>query len=172
MLKTLVKTAVVAAALCIVSPFSIVLPFTLVPFSLGVLAVLLCGYVLGPKWGAAAVAVYIALGAVGLPVFSNFSGGLQKLVGPTGGYLLGYFPLVLLAGLASRREKQVARLSLLFAGLVLMYVPGMVWFAAVQKVTLGAAFTLTVLPFIAFDGLKAVAASFVGPVLKRQLGRL
>lgn len=90
---SLCVTALFAAILAVLSPLSIPLPFTPVPLSLGTFAVYLAAAAGGVRWGTLSVAVYLLLGAVGIPVFAGYSGGLQVLVGPTGGYLIGYLPL-------------------------------------------------------------------------------
>lgn len=74
---------VLAAVLCIIGPFAI--PIGPVPITLATFGIILTGYVLGPKFGALSVGVYILLGTIGLPVFSGATGGLGKILGPAGG---------------------------------------------------------------------------------------
>ena len=93
----IVLVGVFAAVLAVLSQISIPLPSG-IPVTLQTFAVALCGYALGWKRGLLATAVYVALGLVGLPVFSGFSGGLGKLAGPTGGYILGFLAIAGLAG--------------------------------------------------------------------------
>ena len=76
-------------------------PFSPVPFTLQVPAVVLSGLLLGPRYGALAQAIYLLVGAVGVPVFAEFKGGLGVLLGPTGGYLLSYPIAAAVAGLAT-----------------------------------------------------------------------
>lgn len=99
---SLCVTALFAAILAVLSPLSIPLPFTPVPLSLGTFAVYLAAAAGGVRWGTLSVAVYLLLGAVGIPVFAGYSGGLQVLVGPTGGYLIGYLPLAFFGRAAHR----------------------------------------------------------------------
>ena len=80
-------TALMAAVTCILAPMSI--PIGPVPISLTNLAIYLSLYLLGWKWGTVSYLVYVVIGAVGVPVFSGFTGGLGKLAGPTGGYIAG-----------------------------------------------------------------------------------
>ena len=80
--------AIMAAVMCVLGPLSI--PVGPVPISLLTLAIYLAAYVLGAKGTTLSVCIYILLGAVGLPVFSGAAGGLAKIAGPTGGYILGY----------------------------------------------------------------------------------
>ena len=90
--------AVMAALLCVAGPLTV--SIGPIPLSLATFVVYMAGAVLGAKRGTLAVAVYLLLGLVGLPVFSGFTGGLQKLIGVTGGYLVGYLPCALITGLA------------------------------------------------------------------------
>ena len=87
-LRALTMTALFAAILAVICPISI--PIGAIPITFSLLVVYLAGGLLGPGLGTLAVLVYLALGAVGLPVFSGMQGGLAKLMGPTGGFLWGY----------------------------------------------------------------------------------
>ena len=89
-LRFLTTTALFAALLCVTAPFSI--SIGPIPISLATFTVYVAALVCGWKGGCLAVAAYLVLGAVGLPVFSGFMGGFERLVGPTGGYLIGYIP--------------------------------------------------------------------------------
>ena len=94
--------ALFAALTAVCSQIMIPLPFTPVPINLALLAVFTCGGVLGAKRGALAILVYILLGAVGVPVFVGLGAGLGILAGPTGGYIVGYIPAVIVFGLLCR----------------------------------------------------------------------
>ena len=100
-LRLTVKAALFAAMLCVLSPLTI--PAGAVPFSLSLAAVYLCGAFQTPLYAVASTVCYLILGACGLPVFSNFSGGIGKLIGPTGGYLFSY-PLPHRRAAAKRRR--------------------------------------------------------------------
>jgi len=103
------------------------LPMWPVPATLQTLAVLLLGALGGPRLGAASVALYLAEGAAGLPVFAGGAGGLAVLAGPTAGYLLGFLPAAWLAGLAGRGlARQVLVLT---AAHLLLFIPGIAWLA-------------------------------------------
>src|ERR671920_2534163 len=103
------RTALMAAATGVAAQIAIPLPFSPVSFTLQVLAVILSGLLLGPRYGALAQVVYVLLGAVGLPVFAQFSGGLGVVLGPTGGYLLSYPIAAAVAGLASNATRSADR---------------------------------------------------------------
>ena len=94
--RRLTLCAVMAAVMCVLAPISI--PIGPVSITGGTLAIYLTVYLLGGVWGAASTLVYLLVGMVGLPVFSNYMGGINRLAGPTGGYLIGYLPMALLAG--------------------------------------------------------------------------
>ena len=95
-IRFLTGTALMTAALCVLGPMS--LPIGPVPITLTNLTIYFFLYILGTKQSAAAYLVYLLVGMAGLPVFSGYSGGLQKLAGPTGGYLIGFIPMILMAG--------------------------------------------------------------------------
>ena len=93
---TLVAIALMTAVICVLAPLS--LPIGPVPISMATLVLFLSIYVLGWKKATISVCLYILLGLVGVPVFSGFTGGVSKLAGATGGYIVGYIPMVALAG--------------------------------------------------------------------------
>ena len=97
-IQDLTLIALMAALTCILGPMSIALPFTPVPISFTNLVIYFSIMVIGMKRGTISYLVYLLIGAVGLPVFSGFSGGLAKLAGPTGGYLVGFIFLALISG--------------------------------------------------------------------------
>lgn len=176
----MIFTAIMAAIICVCAPFSI--PGLIVPISLATFAVYVAGGVLGAKRGALAVLVYILIGAVGLPVFSGFSGGLAKLFGVTGGYIIGYIPCALLSGLLYDRVKKIWALPLgMAAGTAECYIFGTVWF--ILSTTLAAGRPLTgaavaaavmncVVPFLVGDAIKIAAACAVVIPLKNELTRI
>ncbi len=152
-----VLTGVFAALLAVLSQIAIPLP-TGVPITLQTFAVALCGYVLGPGMGALSVGVYLALGAVGLPVFAGFSGGVGAFVGMTGGYLWAFLPMAYLCGLGAAQGKKLVALALSVAGLAVCHVCGAVQFALVQSVSPLQAFLIASLPYLLKDVVSVVAA--------------
>jgi len=140
------------------------LPFSPVPIVLQNFFIFLAALVLEPAWAVIAVIVYLALGAIGLPVFSGGSGGLARLVGPTGGYLVAYPFAALLASLISRRgsrRRWKDALALILASL-LIYALGVAWLRHVLDSSWGKAALIGLLPFIPGDALKIAAAVLVG----------
>ena len=162
--------ALMAAVICVLGPLSLAIPVSPVPISLANLAILFTAYVLGAKRGAVSVLIYLLLGLVGLPVFSGFSGGAGKLLGPTGGYLIGYLFLAVIAGLFIERS---ANRGLHFLGMCLgtavLYVFGTAWLARVAGMSFSAALGAGVIPFIPGDLAKMVIVLIVGPEIRKRL---
>lgn len=169
--RGMVFMAIFAAIICIAAPFSVqVGP---IPITLATFAIYLAGAVLGGKRGMIAVIVYIMLGAAGLPVFSNFNGGFSALLGPTGGYIIGYVPLVFLTGIFAEMnsKKHWAMVIGMVLGTVALYTFGTAWFMIMTGSGLGRALSLCALPFIPGDGLKIVCVTAVAMPLKEKLNR-
>ena len=162
-------TAVMAALIAVVSPFSI--PAGEVSFTLCTLLLYLSPYILGWRRAALATLIYIMLGMVGMPVFSGFRGGFGVLAGPTGGYVLGYIPMVIVGGLFIQHFPRSRALQ--FAGMVLatalLYTLGTAMFCVMMQATLEAALINCVLPFILFDLGKMSIAAVFGPLLRERL---
>lgn len=127
---------------------------------------------LGGKRGSIAVFVYLALGAVGAPVFSGFRGGLGALLGTTGGYIFG-FMLTSLAYwlLTSRKDTPAVRLMAMVLGLLLCYSCGSLWYMTryltTDRVALGAVLLKCVVPYLIPDGIKLALAWLMTRRLKR-----
>ena len=161
----------VCALLCV--------PFSPVSVTMQTFAVFLAVYVLGAKRALTAVAVYIALGAVGLPVFAGFRGGIGVLAGPTGGYIVGFLFTALLGGVLTERagQRRVPVFFSMFAGLILCYAVGTAWFAVVYASSHGpvsVSFILgaAVLPFVIPDLIKIILAIELGRRLKPVADRI
>ena len=167
--RGLVFCALFTALIVILSQLQI--PIGPVPISLATLGVMLCGLLLGWRFGALAVCAYILLGAVGVPVFAGFQGGVGRLVGPTGGYIVGYLFYALLAGLEIPRlqESFFGRCILLLLGTAVCYGLGTFWFMQATGRTLGESLSLCVIPFLPGDAAKIVLASFLTPRLRKAM---
>jgi biotin transport system substrate-specific component len=149
---------------------SIPLWFTPVPITLQPFAVLLLGLLLSPSAAAAALVLYLAEGAAGLPVFTPGSLGLLHLIGPTGGYLLSYpFVAALTAWLRRRFTNPgfTAALVAAASGSLVILLSGAGWFGIVTHQHFGAVLTLAVLPFLPGDIIKVIAAAGIATGLRR-----
>jgi len=158
-----------ACMLAAISPWSIPLPFTPVPVTLGVLGVLLLGAALGPWLAALAAVEYLLLGLAGVPCFARFQAGPAAFLGPTGGYLLAYPLAAAASGLLFARltaSTYAVRLGggLLagLAGVAFIYLGGATWLPAWLHQDLTLTYLWGIAPFIGIDLLKAtvVAAAF------------
>ncbi len=153
------------------------LPFTPVPLTLGNLAVLLVGLMLGPVTAFSALALYLAEGAAGLPVFSPLGpGGVAQLLGPTGGYLMAY-PLA--AATTSFLARRLARrLPAFAAGLVacgtataVVMLSGMLWLEFLHPMAWSTVGLLGLTPFLPGEAVKIVAAAGIFSALRRRFGQ-
>ncbi len=147
-------------------------PIGPVPVVLTNLFVFLAGLLLGPRYGSAAVGLYLLLGAVGLPVFANFKGGAAHFAGPTGGYLVGFVAAAWITGLLSRATSHRAMdmLAVLF-GLLTIYVFGVPWLKMVTGMSWSKAFAVGMIPFVLGDIVKAAAAVMLAWSLRPALAR-
>ncbi len=169
--KYMTLIGLMTAVICILAPFSLVLPFSPVPISLCTLAINLAVMVLGMKKGGLSVLLYILLGFAGLPVFAGFTGGAGKLLGPTGGYIIGYLFLALISGFFAERwaGRQLPCFAGMVLGTVVCYCFGTLWLAYQADISLSAALTAAVLPFLPADFIKIVIALFGGRAIRRRL---
>ena len=166
--KDLTLIAIATALTCVLSPLSV--PIGVVPIALTNLVLLLNTYVLGYKKALVACLLYIIIGAIGIPVFANFSGGIGILTGPTGGYIIGYIPMVLVAGLLIEKfENKVIHIIAMIIGTALCYTLGTWWFCFVMSSSLASAMAICVTPFIPFDLIKIIIVIIIGPIIKKRL---
>lgn len=154
------------------------IPMT-VPFTLQTFAIFLAVSILGGKRGTLAVIVYVLLGAIGVPVFAGFSGGIGVLMRNTGGYIIGFILTALIMWLMERifgRKVWVQAVSMVL-GLLACYAVGTVWFMFVYMRTTGPVGLMTVLgwcvfPFIIPDIVKLILALSLGNTLRKPLEKI
>lgn len=161
-----VAIAVVLAALT--AAFSqMSLPLGPVPFTMQTLGVYLAGLLLGPVWGAFALVLYVLVGAAGAPVFSNFGAGIGEIVGPTGGYIVGFPIAAFVIGAIVHRQVEPRRLDEvpipvqivgMLAGLLVIYTLGVAWLAYSTDQAISTAIVQGGLVFVPGDVIKAGAA--------------
>ena len=161
-------TALMTAITCVLAPFSV--PVGPVPISLTNLVIFVSLFLLGWKMGTVSCLVYLLIGLAGLPVFSGFSGGIGKLMGPTGGYIIGFFPMAVLAGLGIERfQSRFLQFLSMLLGTAVCYAFGTVWFCAVMGTDMAAALGACVLPFIPGDMIKMLLALKICPLIQKRL---
>lgn len=169
--RKLALAAMFAALTAVFSQIIVPLPFTPVMFSASLVAVFLTGAILDKKTALLSQFAYVLLGTVGVPVFSELSGGLHKIAGPTGGYLIAY-PLmaVVISYAAEKWGRSWRKLSfaMLFS-LLICYTVGTVQLMLVTGAPLLDALTMGVFPFVLFDIGKCLLSAWFGVLLDRAL---
>ena len=147
----------------------IIIPISLVPITLQIFAIALCGFTLDIKSSVATVLVYLLLGAVGVPVFAAFNGGFHVLLSYTGGFLWGFIPLTVLC--SACKNKLSIPLGIL--GLLVCHLIGLIQYSLVSKTSLWLSFTVASLPHLLKDVILVVIAYFVSSrvnkILKKHL---
>lgn len=157
-----------AAIVCVVSMWQIPIGIFGVGATFQTFAVALAGYTLGIKKGGISVLVYIALGAVGLPVFSGLQGGFSVLLGPTGGFILGFLPMVILCALGKGKKAYIALLWGAL-GLTACHFFGTAGYALYANCNYLTAFLSVSLPYLIKDVLFITGAYFVSKALQKSL---
>lgn len=161
--KNLILYSLFAAMTAVLSQISLILPFTPVPVNLAMLSVFMSGAMVGSKGGAVSQIVYVILGAIGIPVFAKLSAGVGIILGPTGGYIIGYIASAYITGYIIEKTGK-GFISYIFAmaiGLIACYLLGTIWFMIITGTMIYKALTLCVIPFIPGDMLKILAGSFL-----------
>lgn len=167
----LTLTALMTAVTCILGPMSLVIPVSPVPISFTNLVIYLTVMILGTKLGTISYLIYLLLGLVGLPVFSGFSGGVGKLLGPTGGYLIGFIFMALICGFfddkfpGKEMKDRGLRIFGMILGTLVDYLFGTLWLAYSAGMGFYAALGAGVLPFIPGDLVKILITAAIGPVI-------
>ncbi len=168
-IKNTAFIALLSAFLCLLAPLSV--PAGAIPVSLASFAIFVISSCAKTKQSVIAVAVYILLGAFGLPVFSAFTGGFHRIAGITGGFIIGYIPCALLTGLLVNKyenRKLIYPLSMAL-GALLCYFTGTLWYILQTKSSLVAALLACVVPFLIGDIIKIAVASIISIPLRKRL---
>ena len=169
-IQQMARVALLAAVLCVLAPFS--LAVGPVPVTLASLGIYLAAALLGLREGTAAVTLYVLLGALGLPVFSGFTGGLQRLTGVTGGYIAGYILCAAVIGLLWRRGGKAWRLAMaLTGGTAALYAVGTGWYVLQTGTPVWSALAVCVVPFLPGDAAKIIVICGGVPPLQKALVR-
>lgn len=172
-LKDMVRMALFAAVTCVLAPLAV--PIGPVPISLTNLVIYVSVYVLGWHRATITYVVYLMIGLAGLPVFSGFQGGIGKMAGPTGGYLIGFIFTAVIAGLFAGIQEEKIMMNRMWGiigmvlGTIVAYGFGTAWFCYSTGTGLSAALALCVFPFIPGDVVKMVIAVAIAPTLAGQI---
>ena len=157
-IQQIAMIAVMTAVTCVLAPLSV--PIGPVPISLTNLVIYFSLFILGTKKGTISYLIYLLIGLVGIPVFSGFTSGPGKLFGPTGGYLIGFIPLALIAGYF---------ILGMILGTAVCYALGTTWLAIQAHMDFQAALMAGVVPFLPGDFIKMILALLIAPQIRKQL---
>lgn len=167
--KDLVMIALSASVLCVCGPLAIKLP-GLVPISLTNLVLYFLVYMIGTRRTAITFILYCLIGIAGMPVFSN-GGGIIQLIGPTGGFIVGFLPMIIVMGpfIEKHYEKKVLCVIVMEASTWIAYLLGTFWYCYSMQAPFAAAIAACVLPFLAEDLIKMIVAAIFGPSIRKRL---
>ena len=168
--QDILNVALFSALTAIGALISIPLPF--VPITLQTLFTYMAGALLGGYLGALSQLIYVLIGVVGLPIFAGWKAGIFALVGPTGGYLVGFIPGAFVIGkLAEMRENPGFRwlLICMTAGTAIIYASGVLQLMNWMRIGVNEALVIGVLPFIVGDALKMLAAAYMTIRIRKVL---
>ena len=163
----IVLIGVFSAIIAVISLISVPIPIG-VPLTLQTFIVSLTGYFLGSKKASISVLIYILMGAIGLPVFSSFRGGLGALFDLTGGFIFGFIPLAIFCGI--KTSKTLTSILYGVVGLMICHITGIVWFG-VYSDNFSGAFLLASLPYIPKDIICVISAFFISKKLKSVINK-
>ena len=162
-IKSIVLCGVLTALMCVLCP--IALPLNAVPVTLATLVIYLIASTSDVHTSLISVTIYIVLGCIGLPVFSGFNGGIGHILGPTGGFIVGYIPLTLYVSLFGRGK--LMRAIGICIGTLMLYIIGCFGYCIYTNDNFVTAVSLCVLPFLPGDVIKIILTLLIYPKLKR-----
>lgn len=166
--KKLTLVACFTAILSILAQITIPLP-TGVPLTMQTFGIALGGYVLGKKKGFLSTFLYLLCGAVGLPVFAGFHGGISSFFGKTGGFLFGFLLLAFCCGIAGEKKNRVMQGAYGVLGLLFCHLLGVLQFAFLMKMSFVTTFLMVSFPFLVKDLLSIAFAFLIGELVKKAL---
>jgi biotin transport system substrate-specific component len=171
----MILCALFAALTAILSQIAI--PIGPVPINLATFVVFCAAALLGSKLGALSLIIWALLGIVGTPVFSMYRSGLGALMGPTGGYIIGYIPAAFITGLLIEKLNKENKIFIypvaMLTGMLTYFILGTAWFMYSTSTGLWDALMICVIPFLPGEFIKILAATLISkrirPMLQRKL---
>ena len=164
----IVSVGMFAAVLAVLSQIAIPMP-TGLPITLQTFAVALTGVVLSWRLGTASTLVYILLGAVGVPVFAEFSGGIQILLNYSGGFIWGFIMMALLCGIGTQIKNKIGGTLLGIVGLFACHLFGVIQFMIVMKMGFLESFLMASAPYLIKDVISVILGFVVGSAIRARL---
>lgn len=166
--SSLCLIGIFTAIIAVSAQISIPMPYG-VPMTLQTFAIPFVGIVLGAKKGTLATSIYVLLGALGIPVFAGFTGGLGIVFGPTGGFILSFPIMALAAGIGAGKNNKMWIAVGIVAGTIINYLCGMFMYSIVMSSDLKTAFAVCIAPFVPTAVIKAALAGVSGVKIKSIL---
>lgn len=167
--KNMLYCSLFACITAILAQIKIDLP-SLVPITMQTLGIYLIACLLKPRLALIASLVYLLMGTIGLPVFTNFNGGISTLLNATGGYIFSFPIMALVISLiVNQKDTLVIKIIAFLIGTAICYMIGTLWFMYVTNTSLWPALTMCVLPFIPGDLIKMVVAIILVNKLKNRI---
>ena len=163
-IRNITECAIFVAILAIIS--QIALPIGPVPITLQVLALSLTGYYLGVKKSTVVIVTYLLLGIVGVPVFSSFQGGIQALLSYTGGFILGFVPLVIFC--ATCHERKIG-IPIGIVGLLICHTIGILWYSYLSSQSVLNSFLVASLPYLIKDVILVIVGYYLARLIKKRI---
>ena len=167
-IRDLCYISIFSAVIAVCAQISIPMPYGIVPLTLQTFAIMLAGAVLGVKNGTIATLLYVLLGAVGVPVFSLFTGGIGIVVGPTGGFILSFPLLALAAGVGASKDSRLWLTLWIAIGMIVNYASGIIMYSIVTSTSLSSSFFIMI-QFIPTDIIKVVIVIASSKTIKQAL---
>lgn len=167
-IKIITTIAIFSGIISIISPITI--PIGIIPLTLSTFAIYLIGALTKKYIGVLATIIYIFMGIIGIPVFSNYSGGIGVILSITGGYILGYIPCVFIISIITSINKKnifLYPISMIL-GTLICYIIGTLWFMMQTKNSIIETILITIVPFIIFDIIKIVLATICCYILNNK----
>lgn len=164
--KMVIFAALFTAVICVFS--QIALPTPVLPITLQIFGVCLCGYLLGAKFSLLSVLCYIVLGAIGFPVFYGFQGGVHHLLNLTGGFIFGFLPLSICCGASRKFKKDIFKILFGIFGVLICHIIGVLQFALISSNGIAASFGVASLPFLIKDIPLCIAAFYASRLINKS----
>jgi len=168
-LHMMIVTALFAAIIGVLAQITIPLP--LVPITGQTLAIGLAATILGSRYGTISSLLYIVMGAIGIPVFAQMSGGLGVVFGPTGGFIVGFIPAAFIIGYYLEKTSFTIIQAIIanIIGMIVTLIFGTMWLKLSAELSWTAAFISGFAPFVVVGIIKAVFAGWIGVLVRKRL---
>jgi len=173
-ITSFIYSALFAALISVMGLLSIPLPISPVPITGQSLAIMLAGSILTVRQAAFSVLTFLLIGAVGVPVFAGLTGGIGIIVGPRGGYLIGFLLGAMIIALLKGKNNNIWRLALanIAGGIIVVYTLGVLWLSFLTGMGLEKAIMVGLLPYIPGDLFKVFVATVIGVAINKQLPKI